>query len=145
MRHAVHEISTVTATMSANQPDPPRPLISEECGCAWNASGQPACDSEPRCHKTQTELASANRVAFLKQLAASIAEINQPISAVVINAEAALRLLLPQPTDTEAIRRLLARIVMDGMRPGNIVRRTRALIKESAATEETRRDQRSGP
>ena len=145
MRHAVHEISTVTATMSANQPDPPRPLISEERGCAWNASGQPACDSEPRCHKTQTELASTNRAAFLEQLSASIAEINQPISAVVINAETALRLLLVQPTDTEAIRRLLARIVMDGMRTGNIVRRTRALVKESVATEETRRDQRSDP
>src|ERR1700751_3103062 len=139
MRHAVHEISTVTATMSANQPDPPRPLISEECGCAWNASGQPACDSEPRCHKTQTELASTNRAAFLEQLSASIAEINQPISAVVINAETALLLLVPR-TDTEAIRRLLARIVMDGMRTGNIVRRTRALVKESVATEETRRD-----
>jgi len=42
----------------------------------------------------QTELAAANRVAFLGQLSASIAEINQPISAVVMNAEAALRLLL---------------------------------------------------
>jgi C4-dicarboxylate-specific signal transduction histidine kinase len=76
----------------------------------------------------QTELASANRVAFLGQLSASIAEINQPISAVVMNAEAALRLLLAQPTDTEAVRRLLACIVKDGMRTGDIVNRTRALI-----------------
>jgi C4-dicarboxylate-specific signal transduction histidine kinase len=79
-------------------------------------------------------LASANRVAFLGQLSASIAEINQPISPVVMNAEAALRLLLAQPTDTEAVRRLLACIVKDGMRTGDIVNRTRALIKESAAT-----------
>jgi C4-dicarboxylate-specific signal transduction histidine kinase len=57
----------------------------------------------------QTELTSANRVAFLEQLSASIAEINQPICAVVMGAEAALRLLLAQPTDTEAVRRLLAR------------------------------------
>ena len=83
----------------------------------------------------QTESASANRVAFLGQLSASIAEINQPISAVVMNAEAALWLLLAQPTDTEAVRRLLACIVKDGMRTGDIVNRTRALIKESAATE----------
>jgi C4-dicarboxylate-specific signal transduction histidine kinase len=78
-------------------------------------------------------LASANRVAFLKQLSASIGEINQPISAVVMNAEAALRLLLVRPTDTEAVRQLLACIVKDGMRTGDIVNRTRALIKESAA------------
>jgi C4-dicarboxylate-specific signal transduction histidine kinase len=51
----------------------------------------------------QTELASANRVAFLEQLSASIGEINQPICAVVMGAEAALRLLLVQPTDAEAV------------------------------------------
>jgi C4-dicarboxylate-specific signal transduction histidine kinase len=79
----------------------------------------------------QTEWASANRVAFLGQLSASIAEINQPISAVVMNAEAALRLLLARPTDTEAVRRLLDCIVKDGMRTGDIVYRTRALIKKA--------------
>ena len=82
----------------------------------------------------QTELAFANRVAFLGRLSASIAEINQPICAVV-NAETALKLLLAQPTDTEAVRRLLASIVKDGVRTGDIGNRTRALIKESAAME----------
>ena len=93
----------------------------------------------------QTELASANRVAFLGQLSASIAEINQPISAVVMNAEAALRLLLAQPPDTEAVRRLLACIVKDGMRTGDIVNRTCARIKESAAREGMPGDQRCDP
>ena len=118
MPNAVDETSAVTATVFAKtfQPDPPRAIISEE----------PACDSEPRCHETQTELARANPVAILGQLSASIAEISQPISAVVMNAEAALRLLLAQPTDTEAVRRLLACIVKDGMRAGDIVDRTRA-------------------
>jgi len=40
-------------------------------------------------------------------------------------------LLLAQPTDTEAVRRLLACIVKDGMRTGDIVDRTRALIKKA--------------
>jgi hypothetical protein len=93
----------------------------------------------------QTELASTNRVASLEQLLASIAEIKQPISAVVMNAEAALRLLLAQPTDTEAVRRLLACIVMDGMRTGDIVNRTDRRIKESAATEGMPGDQRCDP
>jgi C4-dicarboxylate-specific signal transduction histidine kinase len=82
-------------------------------------------------------LASANRVAFLEQLSASIADINQPISAVVMNAEAALRLLLAQPTNTEAVRRLLACIVKDGMRSGDIVDRTHALIKKAPQRRET--------
>jgi hypothetical protein len=93
----------------------------------------------------QAELPSANRVAFLEQLSASIAGINQPICGVVMNAEAALRLLLSQPTDTEAVRRLLACIVKDGMRSGDIVSRTRALIKESAATEGMPGGQRRDP
>jgi hypothetical protein len=78
-----------------------------------------------------TELVSASRVAILEQLSASIGEINQPISALVLNAEAALQLLGAQPTNTEAVRRLLACIVKDGLRTGDIVRRTRALIEKA--------------
>jgi len=78
MPNAVHETSAVTATIFATrfQTDPRGAIISEE----------PACDSEPRCHETQTELASANQVGILGQLSASIAEINRPISIVVMNA-----------------------------------------------------------
>jgi hypothetical protein len=112
--------------------DPPPNIIAEEPEWAWSAAEQLASVSEPRGHETRTELASANRVAFLGQLSASIAEINQPISAVVMNAEAALRLLLAQPADAEAIRRLLACIVEDAMRSGDIANRTRALIKDAS-------------
>jgi signal transduction histidine kinase len=84
-------------------------------------------------HETVTATASAKTHhpnpppdAILEQLSASIAEINQPISAVVMNAEAALRLLSAHPTDTEAIRQLLVCIVKDGLHTGDIVNRTRA-------------------
>ena len=129
---AVHETSPVTATAFAERshPNPPPDIIAEQPEWAWSAAEQPASDSEPRCHETQTELASANQVGILGQLSASIAEINQPISAVVMNAEAALRLLGAQPTDTEAIRRLLACIVKDGLHTGDIVNRTRALTDQ---------------
>ena len=79
----------------------------------------------------QTELVSASRVVIPEQLSASIGEINQPIAALVLNAQAALRLLLAQPTDTGAVRRLLACIVTDGLRTGDIVHRTRALIEKA--------------
>src|SRR5260370_41877091 len=104
MPKAIHATSAVTATVFAKrfQPDPPRAIISEEPESAWNAPEEPACDSEPRCHDTQTELASANQLAILGQLSASLAEINQPIIAVGINAEAALPLLVAQPTDPRA-------------------------------------------
>jgi hypothetical protein len=93
----------------------------------------------------QTELAYPNRVAFLEHLLASIGEINQPICAVVLNAEDVSRLLLAQPTDMEAVRRVLAYIVKDGMRAGDIVGRTRALIKKAAPRREMPEDQRCDP
>src|SRR3984957_10413746 len=134
---AVNETAAVSATASSQRhhPDAAPDTIAEEPEWAWSAAEQLASDSEPRGHETQTELTSANPVAFLGQLSASIAEINQPISAVVMNAEAALRLLLAQPTDTEAIRRLLACIVKDGMRSGDIANRTRTMIKDATRRE----------
>jgi C4-dicarboxylate-specific signal transduction histidine kinase len=135
MPNAADETSAVTSTVF--QPDPPRAIISEEPEWAWSAPEQPTRDSEPRCRETQTELASGGRVEILAQLSASIAEINQPISAVVMNAEAALRLLLAQPTDTEAVRRVLICIVKDGMRTGDVVDRTRALIEKAQGIAKT--------
>jgi C4-dicarboxylate-specific signal transduction histidine kinase len=93
----------------------------------------------------QKKLASANRIAFLEQLSAAIGEINQPITAVVMNAETALRLLLGQPTDTEAVRRALACIVEDAMRAGDIVGRTRALIKKAPPRREMPGDHHCDP
>jgi C4-dicarboxylate-specific signal transduction histidine kinase len=134
---SVHATSGVTATAFAKRfhPNPPPDIIAAEPEWARTAPEQPVSGSEPQCHETQTELASADRGAFRAQLSASIAEINQPISAIVMNAEAALRLLLAQPTDTEAVRRLLACIVEDGMRTGDTVNRARALIKKAPRRE----------
>jgi hypothetical protein len=53
------------------------------------------------------------------QLTASIAhEVNQPIAAVVTNAQAALRWLNMQPPELEEIRQALDRIVRNGRRAG---------------------------
>src|SRR5260221_4930631 len=81
--------------------------------------------------EAQMELAHANRVTAMGQLTASIAhEVNQPITAAVINAEAALRWLGAQPPDLEEVRKALGSIVEDGTPAGNIVGGIRALIKK---------------
>jgi C4-dicarboxylate-specific signal transduction histidine kinase len=52
--------------------------------------------------RAQAELGHVNRVTSLGQLTASIAhEVNQPVAAVVTNADAALRWLGTQPPDLE--------------------------------------------
>jgi PAS domain S-box-containing protein len=90
-----------------------------------------ARESERRYRETLMELAHANRVTAMGQLTASIAhEVNQPITAAVTNAEAALRWLGAQPPDLEEVRAALGLIVEDGTRAGNIIGGIRALIKK---------------
>jgi PAS domain S-box-containing protein len=80
----------------------------------------------------QANLAHANRVATMGQLTASIAhEVNQPIAAAVINAQAALRWLETNPPDLEEVRNALGRVVESGGRAGDVIRRIRAVINKA--------------
>jgi PAS domain S-box-containing protein len=81
----------------------------------------------------QMELAHVNRVATMGQLSASIAhEVNQPVAAVLINADVALHWLSTQTPDLGQARQALGRIVKNGQRAGEIIGRIRALIKKVA-------------
>jgi signal transduction histidine kinase len=92
---------------------------------------------ERRQGQLQTELAHANRVATMGQLSASTAhEVKQPIASMIINAQTALRSLEHQPPSLEQARRVLAQIVEDGMRAGDIVDGIRALFKKAPSRKE---------
>ena len=89
-------------------------------------------ESEQRFREAQAELAHVNRVTAMGQLTASIAhEVNQPIAAAVINAEAALRFLSRDPPDLEEVREGLDSIVKDVNRAGEVIGRIRELIKKT--------------
>jgi PAS domain S-box-containing protein len=91
-----------------------------------------ARESERRYREVQMEMAHANRVATMGQLTASIAhEVNQPIAAMVTNAEAARRWLNHRPANLEEAQQSLARIVKDGSRAGDVIGRIRELIKKT--------------
>jgi PAS domain S-box-containing protein len=86
-----------------------------------------------RAEEERQALAHANRIATMGQLTASIAhEVNQPIAAVVTNAQAALRWLNMQPSDPEEVRQALDRIVRNGRRAGDVISRIRALVAKAA-------------
>ena len=75
-------------------------------------------------------LAHAGRVAAMGQLAASFAhEINQPLGALLTNAQTALRLLNVAKPDLAEIRRALDDIVADSHRAGEIVREQRRFLR----------------
>ena len=86
----------------------------------------------------QAELAHANRVATMGQLTASIAhEVNQPIAATVIEAQAAARWLAVDPPGLAEVRQALGRIIANGQRAGEVVERIRGLAKKGAPRTET--------
>jgi len=85
-----------------------------------------------RAEEEREALAHANRITTIGQLTASIAhEVNQPIAAVVTNAQAALRWLNMQPPDPEEVRQALDRIVKAGRRAGDVISRMRALVRKA--------------
>ena len=85
-----------------------------------------------RAEEERQALAHANRITTMGQLTASIAhEVNQPIAAVVTNAQAALRWLNMQPSDPEEVRQALDRIVKAGRRAGDVISRMRALVRKA--------------
>jgi PAS domain S-box-containing protein len=104
----------------------------EFVGAIMDVSAAKRAELELR--QAQAELAHISRVTTVGELTASIAhEVNQPITGVVTNAEAALRWLGAEPPNLDKVREVLGQIVKDGMRAGDVVHRIRALIKKAPA------------
>jgi len=70
------------------------------------------------------------RVSSLGELAGSLAhELNQPLTAIVSNTQAASRYLRTTPPDLQELREILIDVAKDACRASAIVRRIRALIR----------------
>jgi len=94
-------------------------------------------ESERRFHEVQMELAHANRVATMGELAASIAhEVNQPLAALLTSAETALRWLDRQPPNLERAEQSIERAVDEGKRAADIVSRIRDLSRKAPVRRE---------
>jgi PAS domain S-box-containing protein len=88
--------------------------------------------AEQELRKAQSELAHVTRVTTLGELTASIAhEVNQPLAAVVANAEACVRWLDRATPDLAAARRSAEWVISDGVRASEVVRRVRALANKA--------------
>jgi PAS domain S-box-containing protein len=95
-------------------------------------AGIRADQAERALRKAQAELAHVTRVTTLGELTASIAhEINQPLAALIANAEACRSWLDRGPPDLAAARRSVEWIVDDANRAGEVIRRVRALAKKT--------------
>jgi C4-dicarboxylate-specific signal transduction histidine kinase len=91
-----------------------------------------ASDSAERAlAEVQSELARVARLTTIGELTASIAhEINQPLAALVTNANACMRWLDRDPPNLGEAREAAQRIVRDGKRGSEVIARIRALLKK---------------
>jgi PAS domain S-box-containing protein len=98
-------------------------------GCADDITKRKAAELQAQQHRA--ELAHVARIATLGELSASLAhELNQPLTAILSNAQAAQRLLDAEPIDLAEIREILKDVVADDNRAGQVIQRLRALVKK---------------
>jgi signal transduction histidine kinase/ABC-type uncharacterized transport system substrate-binding protein len=86
---------------------------------------------EHEVQRLRRDLTHVGRVATMGELTASLAhELNQPLTAILSNAQAAQLLLANGGPDAAELGEILSDIVEDDKRAGEVIRRLRALLKK---------------
>ena len=86
--------------------------------------------AEAEIERQRTELAHVSRVSTMGQLASALThELNQPLGAILRNAEAAELFLQSNPPNLDEVKAILTDIRRDDRRAGNVIDRMRALYK----------------
>jgi signal transduction histidine kinase len=89
-------------------------------------------DAELEARHRMTELAHVNRQATAGELSSSIAhELNQPLGAILTNAETAELILRSPSPDLSEIKEILADIRRDDLRASEVIHRMRSLLKRA--------------
>ena len=88
-------------------------------------------EGEGFARRQQQELASASRLSIVGELTASLAhEINQPLGAILSNADAGELLLSDPDPPLDEIRQILVDIRRDGVRASDVIRHVRKLVRK---------------
>jgi PAS domain S-box-containing protein len=91
--------------------------------------------AEEMLRTTRARLSRATQIATVAELSAAIAhEINQPLAAIVANADALTTWLSNEPPELKRAQLIAERIIRDGNSAAEVVRRIRALFKEATPT-----------
>jgi PAS domain S-box-containing protein len=99
------------------------------------AAKERALAAEKSLRETEAELARVVRALSVGELATSIAhEVNQPLAAVVTNAEAGVRWLSGESPNLAEARESLALIARDGSRASSVIRRIREFLKKESTS-----------
>ena len=89
--------------------------------------------AELEMQRLRQDLGHINRVATIGELTTSLAhELNQPLTAILSNAQSAQRILEADSVDLEEVREILTDIVEDDKRAGAIIHRLRGLLRKDS-------------
>jgi two-component system, LuxR family, sensor kinase FixL len=87
--------------------------------------------SEQEIALQRDEVAHLSRVAILGEISGSLAhELNQPLTSILSNAQAALRFLEHSPANIGEVRESLVQIVDSDKRASEVIRRLRAMLRK---------------
>jgi PAS domain S-box-containing protein len=87
--------------------------------------------AEEEAERLRRDLAHMSRVTMLGELTAALAhELNQPLTAIVSNAHAGERYLASPAPPLGEVAEILADVVADAQRAGEVIRRLRSLLKK---------------
>ena len=88
--------------------------------------------AEDALHHAHAELAHVGRVVTLGEMTASIAhDVNQPLAAIVADANACLNWLGAAEPDLDKVRDALSAVVSEGHRAGDVIQRIRQLARKT--------------
>ncbi len=94
-------------------------------------------ESELEIERQRNELAHLSRVTMLGELSGSLAhELNQPLAAILANAQAAQRFLAQEPPNLAEVADILADIVADDRHAGSVIQGLRLLLKKGEMRQE---------
>ena len=86
--------------------------------------------AEAEANRAREQLLHVERSARMGELTASLAhELNQPLAAILSNAQAALRFLQSDKVNLDEFREILHDIIHDDQRAGNVIRSLRSMMK----------------
>jgi signal transduction histidine kinase len=87
--------------------------------------------TELQADRQREEITHIQRISTMGELAASLAhELNQPLTAILSNAQAAQRFLVANPADLRTVKEILRDIIEDNSRASEVIRRLRALVRK---------------
>ena len=116
-----------------------RPIVGKDgvanqiLGASTDITSRKQAETELR--QQRDELAHVSRVSLMGELAASLAhELNQPLTAILSNAQAAQRFLTNKAFNLDEVREILNDIVEDDNRASEILRRIRSLVRKEELT-----------